>query len=369
MQLRRAMQLLTKNLFRISFSSKIILPQVTCCSKYAKLIRGATDIERAPSTPQETQNQENNDEIHSSVEKASNYTFDIPRSRRRDSNSIRNLTSITTARDRGKNVSLSGRVYNENELTKGLVELIYRIPLLQPIIENPEENFDSASGTNGAIKLFTCAATHKSFGTGKVGDNEAMSFMGKYVLDMWASQLCADKYFGKVGGVENVHNLNLCKSIYTNRTFLGDIVALKYWELNPNETLRCYGWNEMQKDTQKDILADFVLILITVVYQLRGPSLANQLIEQELFKDTPSNIFRQLLELKRHRFTFEDIIEAQFGISPRVIEERSGNQNFRCSYFRGIDLIGYATADAPSKARNLAALNGLASMAAKLPQY
>lgn len=315
------------------------------------------------------------------------------------------------AQERGKLVSITGRVYSTDEFTQGLIELLQKLPLLsscfvadhtlfsvvqankaKQVVQSPNKAFNGDNTKNSNTKtsngepeqetereqqndkvqglvsqLFVKAITHKSFGTGKVEYNERMAFMGRHILSLYVSELCSSKY-GSDHSL-NLNTLKLTESIYTNPCTLAYIIALKYWQVNPLNTLRVYGWNEMTPGTQKDVLADMVLSMITTVFEVRGPKAADQFIEQVLIQETPSQIFKQLLHVRQNELILMDVMRAYTGNPLRVIEEKLGHNNYKCSYFDGIQLVGYATADTKAKARSLAAMNGLVALGTKLPQY
>jgi dsRNA-specific ribonuclease len=264
------------------------------------------------------------------------------------------VTNFTPQLVRGKDISIAGKVYFAKEITAGLSKLIEALPMLQQL------------STERDLELLTRAVTHKSYGTGKVPTNENMAFLGKYILDAYVLELVIRKY--PLGGLTTIRTLKLLRAVYTNRSYLGWIVADKMWKIDPNETLRTYGWEYFSLYKQKDELANMVYSLIAAVYSAKGPSVAQSFIQQYIVTEIPKKILDQLVQLPEHTEVFEDLIEAHLHSIPRVVEELDEVQrHYVCSYFIGLDLIGYATADSPDKAKTLAAMNGLFQIIAKTP--
>ena len=305
---------------------------------YAKLIRGGNQYQ-----PSE------NEEEQVLIQQQRAEAKPIPKTWKDTSPAIQAVTDFKSLQERDRNTSITGRIYSSAEPTVGLKKLIEQFPILNNNIEQE----------------LTRAVTHVSFGSGKVATNETMSFMGKRVLDLFITESVLQKY--PLCGHVNMRTLKLIRAIYTNESHLAYIVADQNWKMDAGETMRVYGWEQFKWEKRKQLIANVVYSIVAAVYSTMGPSAARQFIQTSILTDIPTNILQKLIQLKQPVTVFEDIIGAQLQTIPRVIEEQQ--QGFTCSYFVNLELVGYATADDPSKARKLAAMNGLFQMTGKLPQH
>src|SRR3989338_11306297 len=147
-------------------------------------------------------------------------------------------------------ISKSGKLYNENEMTPGLEQFIEKSRIIRrelqksPFSSSDSNNIDEINentklqnDTDASLKtLLIRSVTHASYGTGKVRSQERLSFIGSFVLNMILTEIISQKYMVNSNetncGRENFNTVNLIKSIYNNRSFLAFIVANQYWNLS-----------------------------------------------------------------------------------------------------------------------------------------
>jgi dsRNA-specific ribonuclease len=272
------------------------------------------------------------------------------------------------------NESVRGRVYT-NTLTPGLEQTLQNV-----------SGFNEFFQTEDEIQTLIQAVTHKSYGTGKVETNERLTFLGKYVLDMFVGQLLTDKYIppqpenpAKETDLTNVSSitLSIMRALYTNKAYLAIEIASKSWKWadqrahfdKADETLRIFGYDAFTTRSRIETIGEAVMAVVGAVYWCRGPSWAKRFIEDFIVTDIPKNVFAQLIKCKLHEQVLSEVLQAHLFKAPKKIEERISVDNYKCSFFIGMEMIGFATADNAEAARNLAALNGLTQLSRRISNY
>ncbi len=268
---------------------------------------------------------------------------------------------------RDPSVASRGKVYT-NELTPKLEKMLQTNP-----------NFASFFETETEIDQLVQALTHVSYGIGKVENNERLCFLGKYALDMYAGEILLDKYCPK-GGAQSgptTRTLSILRALYANHAYLGVIVAARQWKWADERVglsdavnaIRVAGFDKFHYDRRVEALGDTVLAIIGAVYWTRGPAEAKRFVEELIVQVIPSKAYEALISIKPHKLVLTNLLHAfQFKL-PKKIEEKISDNQFKCSYFVGIDMLGFATARTVSDAQEMAALNGIVQLGRKIPNY
>jgi dsRNA-specific ribonuclease len=339
-----------------SFRTLLIVPvsPFLCFRNYAKRVSNRLNTEDFVPPINNDQQNEKNEKVQ-------------PLNRWRGiSESIKFLPKIPL---RDPNVALRGKVY-KNELTPRVKETLERV-----------EGFADYFVTEDEINHLIQAITHKGYGTGKVEFNERLCFLGKYAIDMFVGELMVDKYYpcngdGSTNSI-STRSLSLIKSMYVNKAYLGVMVGTRQWGWATESdnfadminSLRIFNVNAFGLTGRIETLGEAVLAVIGAVFWCRGPSATKEFIERFVIKDIPSKVYQDLLEIKPHVFVLNDVLHSHQLKQAKKIMEQISETEFKCSFFVGMELLGFATANTAEKAQELAALNGLVQIGRRLPNY